>query len=372
VTDCDRLFASVEAFDFSPAQEKLFLAALKENFTHHYNNSRAYKNLCDLRGFTPGDLTGSELIPQVPHLFVSVLKKRKLLSVPEKEIVQVVTSSGTGGRKSANYLDEITLTRVKQVIWNIYQSFKMADRKETANYLCFTYDPEHAKELGTAFSDQLLTGLTKVKQSFFALQFDPGQNDFYLDKEGVLNALKEFSRSSLPLRILGFPSFLYQVLGEIYQKQGKPFNFGKRSFIITGGGWKTLADREIPKAEFREKIAFWLGIPKENVRDLYGLVEHGIPYCECEAGHFHVPVYSRVFARDPGTLRLLPTGEFGILQLVTPYLNSVPALSLLTTDWGRVLYDCPCGRKAPVLDLRGRAGVVKPPTCALAALEFLK
>jgi len=372
VSETDRLFASTEAFNFSAQNQKLFLAAIQENFAHHYKNSSVYKNLCDLRGFTPSDLKTIDDTPQIPHLFVSVLKKRKMLSVPEKDIVQLVTSSGTGGRKSANYLDKPTLTRIKQIIWNIYQAFDMASRKEKANYLCFTYDPEHAQELGTAFSDKLLSDLTQVNRIFFALKFDPAKDDFYLDREGVFQALEEFSKSRLPLRILGFPSFLYQVLEECYKARNKTFAFGKRSFIITGGGWKTLADQEIPKAEFREKIVFWLGIPRENIRDLYGLVEHGVPYCECEKGNFHVPIYSRVFAREPLSLRLLPPGEFGLLHLVTPYLNSVPALSLLTSDWGRLLFSCPCGRTAPVLELQGRAGVQKPPTCAISALEFLK
>jgi phenylacetate-coenzyme A ligase PaaK-like adenylate-forming protein len=102
------------------------------------------------------------------------------------------------------------------------------------------------------------------------------------------------------------------------------------------------------------------------------MVEHGVPYCECEHGNMHVPLYSRVYVRDPGTLEILPHGETGIFHLLTPYLNSFPAPSLLTTDLGRLVERCPCGRNSPYLQIIGRGGVKKHQGCALAALKFLQ
>ena len=120
---------------------------------------------------------------------------------------------------------------------------------------------------------------------------------------------------------------------------------------------------------FREQVGRWLGIPTANVRDLYGMVEHGVPYCECERHRMHVPIYSRVFVRDPISLEVLAPGSEGLLQFVTPYHNSFPAISLLTTDKGMLLPDCRCQRRSPVLKLLGRAGVSKHKGCAIAALK---
>ena len=44
--------------------------------------------------------------------------------------------------------------------------------REVTNYLAFTYDPGVAKDLGTAFSDELLTRLTRVGEVHYAIRPD--------------------------------------------------------------------------------------------------------------------------------------------------------------------------------------------------------
>ena len=366
----DRLISMEEAF--SPDSDSAFLAAMKEAFSHHYRNCTPYRKLCERRGFTPAELLTYEQVSSIPSVFVTVFKERTLMSVPGEEIELVLTSSGTSGQKSATYLDTLSLDRIRKIVWNIYASFGMADKHELVNYLCFTYDPEVAQNLGTAFSDKLLTGLTGVNEVEYTIKYDSHIGDFRLDREGCHKTLERFSGMKNPLRILGFPSFLYEVLGEYVRTTGRTFAFGDRSFIITGGGWKTLGDKEVPKEVFREEVSSWLGIPKENIRDLFGMVEHGVPYCECEKGSFHVPIYSRVFIRHPRDLRILPPGEEGIFHLITPYLHSFPAISILCTDIGKLHHNCPCGRKMPYIELIGRGGTRKHKGCAIAALDILE
>jgi phenylacetate-coenzyme A ligase PaaK-like adenylate-forming protein len=367
-----RLISRKDAFNHGPENDGLFLEAMRENLAHHICGCEAYGRLCRREGFGPGDLKTTGDLFSIPHIFVGVFKRRKLLSIPEDGVKLVLRSSGTSGEKSSNYLDEVSLRRIRRIVRNIYGEFGMADRSQKVNYLCFTYDPAHARDVGTAFSDRLLSTLTGVNRIYYALEYDRKSGDFRLNRETTRKVLEEYSKEGLPLRILGFPSFLHEVVGGIYRERGKPFRFNRNSFVIIGGGWKTLAGREIPKPEFRDLVRRWLGIPPENVRDLYGLVEHGIPYCECENWNLHVPIYARACARDPGTLRPLPRGETGLLHLLTPYLNSVPALSLLTSDLGTVLDGCPCGRNAPYIVIAGRGGVHKHRGCAISALDLLE
>lgn len=368
----DKLIAVKDAFDMTDEANDLFLKAMQEAFQLHYSNCPDYQALCNDAGFLPGDFKSYEDIHKIPYIFVTVLKKFKMVSVPEDEIELTLTSSGTSGEKSAIYLDSVSLSRIRKIVWNIYESYGMADKKEKVNYLCFTYDPEYAKELGTAFSDKLLSGLTSVNKIFFAIKFNKSINDFELDREGCFKALEKYSKEDLPVRILGFPSFLYELMNEYKSRNGKKFKFGKRSFVITGGGWKTLAEKEIPRKLFKEEAGEWLGIPPENVRDLLGMVEHGVPYCECEKGNLHVPVYSRVLVRDPGSLEVLPYGRTGLFHLITPYLHSFPAISLITTDLGRIYKKCPCKRNSPYIEITGRGGLRKHQGCAVTALEILK
>jgi phenylacetate-coenzyme A ligase PaaK-like adenylate-forming protein len=133
-----------------------------------------------------------------------------------------------------------------------------------------------------------------------------------------------------------------------------------------------MADEAISKEEFAEYVEEFLGIPGSCIRDVYGFVEHGVPYITCEKGHFHFPIYSRGFIRKPGTLELLKEGEKGLLQVITPYNLAQPNLSVLSTDYAIIKSDCDCGLKSPYILLQGRAGVKKHQGCAISATELLK
>jgi hypothetical protein len=188
-----------------------------------------------------------------------------------------------------------------------------------------------------------------------------------LNEEGVVETLKRFAASEYSTRILGFPAFLYEVI----EKYNIQLNLGADSWLQTGGGWKGKADKEIPKKEFRKFIEDRLGIPQQNQRDLFGMVEHGIPYVDCEKGNLHIPNYARVYVRSPYDLSLRKKGERGLLHFLCSYNFSYPAPSLLTTDYGRV-GTCDCSIGGDILILEGRAGVSKHKGCALKALELLE
>ncbi|MEW6277695.1 MAG: acyl-protein synthetase [Candidatus Eremiobacterota bacterium] len=364
----DTLLGGRQAFTWFPTVDRMFLRAMQEAFARHFLLCPLYREHCRQRSFVPADLKRVEDLARIPYLFVTILKRYRLLTGPEEKVRLTLTSSGTGGEKSATFLDGKSLVRVKKLVRHVYRDLGMVNRRRT-NYLCFTYDPAVASDLGTAFSDQLLTGLTRVQSTFYAIRWRG--EEWQLDRDGCLEALERFEASRRPLRILGFPAHAWEVLEECTWRRGRNFSFGPHSYVLTGGGWKSLQDREIPKPMFRDRVSEWLGIPRENVRDLYGMVEHGVPYTECEAGQMHVPRYSRVFVRHPGTLELLSSGQVGLYHFLTPYLNSYPAISLLTTDLGSVQPGCACGRSAPVLRLQGRGGVTKHKGCAINALEVL-
>lgn len=365
----DMLIAQKQAFAVGPRQDKFFFRAMKENFAKHFLGCDLYRQRCLQAGVTPLDIHSYADIWKIPYVFVTVFKRNTLITDNPDKVVLSLTSSGTGGERSAIHLDARSLRRVRRLVHNICECYGMTSREAT-NYLCFTYDPRIAKDLGTAFSDELLTRLTKVRQVHYAIRPD-ANGEWFLDQEACFQALEAFERDGSAFRILGFPAHTLQVLRAYVENRGRTLHFNNRSFILTGGGWKTLKDQEIPKADFRREVAGILGIPPQNIRDLYGMVEHGVPYIECECGNMHVPIHSRVVARDPGDLRILPEGETGILHFLTPYLSSFPALSLLTTDVGHVQTGCPCGRTSPVVFLEGRGGVTRHKGCAIAALDIL-
>lgn len=364
----DALIGGRRGVHIEAKDDSLFLRSMREAFAYHYLASPPFQGLCADADFYPWSLRRSEQLADIPYFFVTALKYHSVASVPPEQVALTLRSSGTSGQTSAIVLDRTSLRRIRRIVHHIYDDFGMKDRRRT-NYLCFTYDPEVAKDVGTAYSDKLLTSLTKVQDVFYAIEWNQEKNDWHLDSGRVEQALDRFEASGRPFRLLGFPAHTWDVLGEIVARRGRPYRLGPLSYVITGGGWKGFDGRAIPKPEFREGVAQALGIPTANVRDLYGMVEHGVPYCECERHNMHVPRYSRVFVRDPATLRLLGPGESGLLQFVTSYHHSYPAISLLTTDVGHLVQECRCGRKSPVLVLEGRAGLIKHKGCAIHALR---
>lgn len=358
------LLLDSDPFDFSDNAKKLFLESIKENALHHYQKHEFTRKLWDKLGFHPNELEIENDLQKIPGTMVHLFKEHEFCSVPREELALVLTSSGTGGQKSQQFLDKKSLENVKRLAYSIHRSLGMASATEY-NYLCFTYDPKVANDLGTAFTDELLTNFTGKKEVYYAIQWNG--SDFEMNEKGVVEALKRFEKSGTPTRILGFPALLFEMI----EKHDLNMNLGPDSWLQTGGGWKGKADKEIPKKEFRQIIHARLGIPEENQRDLFGMVEHGIPYVDCKKGNLHIPNYARVFVRSPHDLSIRPRGERGLLHFQCSYNFSYPAPSLLTTDYGR-LGTCDCGIGGDTLILEGRAGVTKHKGCALKALDLIR
>jgi phenylacetate-coenzyme A ligase PaaK-like adenylate-forming protein len=360
------LLLESDPFVYSETNKKLFLNSFKENALNHYIKHEFTHKLWDKLGFHPEMIKTEEDLALVPGTMVHLFKEHELSSVAKEDLALVLTSSGTGGQKSQQFLDHESLANVKKLALSIHQSLGMADERKY-NYLCFTYDPAIANDLGTAFTDELLTNFTGKNEVYYGIQWNEGIQEFELNEKGILETLKRFAAADIPTRILGFPALLF----ELIEKNNLTIDLGKDSWLQTGGGWKGKADKEIPKHEFRKMIQERLGIPVEHQRDLFGMVEHGIPYVDCALGNLHIPNYARVYTRSPKDLSLLPKGQRGLLHFLCSYNFSYPAPSLLTTDYGRV-GECSCGIKGDTLILEGRAGVSKHKGCALKALELLK
>jgi phenylacetate-coenzyme A ligase PaaK-like adenylate-forming protein len=117
-----------------------------------------------------------------------------------------------------------------------------------------------------------------------------------------------------------------------------------------------------------------LGIKEKQIKEFFGVVEHNIPYFDCGNHHFHVPVYSRVIIRDVKTMEPVGYGRPGILNLITPLLDSMPLVSIMTDDIAvlRAGRECGCGNTSPYFEVLGRAGLQGITTCTARAGSILE
>lgn len=369
-SDIDRLFES-PPFEFTPATTPLFLKAMRGAMKIQAKRSKFLRSFYKLSVFDPDCLKSEKDIEKIPFVSVQALKERDLSFLPPGKIVLEIKSSGTSGQTSRMLLDKESLLRVRRMAWQVFKGLGLVDLERKYNYICFTYDPAYAGDVGTAWTDNLITDLTGKGEVFYAFKWDKAKKDFYFDIESSLAMLKKCRDENIPARLIGFPAFALKLTEEFRKKYSRAVKLNPVSSVITGGGWKTLQNEAMDKKVYRKVLADNLSIPVENIRDLFGMVEHGVPYVDCPEGNFHIPNYGRVIVRDPASLKPLAFGKKGLLQFITPYLTSYPSISILSGDFGEVRKKCPCGIGGKILKIHGRAGVKKLKGCAVSASTML-
>ena len=115
-----------------------------------------------------------------------------------------------------------------------------------------------------------------------------------------------------------------------------------------------------------------MGVDEQHIIEFFGAAEHPILYTDCRYHHFHVPIYSRVIIRDVDTLEPVEPGHPGLINLLTPMVDNMPILSIMTDDLGILHTEgCPCGEKAPWFEILGRVGIKDIITCAAGADTML-
>ena len=328
-----RLFRQKDIYDIEPSNE-IFAGAIKENALFHYKNCPAYKRILDGFGFDPESIHTYADVKKLPFIPTLYFKHHHLQSVaPKKQIIKA-TSSGTSGSMSKIGFDFKSLNLGKKMVIRVGRYHKLWSIKPV-NYIIFGYRP--TRENKTAVSKTAL-GFT-----FFA-----------------------------PALSRTFPAYTYFLLRDLKEK-GIRYQMPKGSMVTLGGGWKQFYAEKVDKRAFYSLVKEVLGIEETNVIEFFGAVEHPILYTDCRRHHFHIPVYSRVIIRDPDDFSPLPNGQPGIINLLSPMMQSAPLCSIVTDDLG-VLHTepCPCGAKSPWLEIIGRVGISDIVTCAAGADEYLK
>lgn len=348
----------------------LFDQAMAEISRFHSLHTPGYEHWLNANGLTLDDLANLDDWSRLPPIFASFFKQQPLLSPTGTHALEL-TSSGTSGQKSRMRYDQRSLGAAQYMVERIFHHYGWSTPHTPCNYLLLSYEPEGAISLGTSFTDQFLCRFAPVNRVAYALRHTGRGHEF--DSFGVIAALQSFAEEGLPVRILGFPAFLWQALERMRATRVADLQLATDSLALFGGGWKTHAAQEIPRQRLYERMHQQLGLPVTRCRDGYGAVEHPVPYLECAHHHFHVPVYSKVFVRNPSDFTVLPYGRQGLLSFVSPYISSSPAHAVVMSDLATLHpgTTCGCGLSADWFELHGRAATTAGRSCAMAAAELL-
>ena len=363
-----KLFLHRDPYDAQKTAD-LFLAAVRENVALHRTRCPAYADILKRFGFDPNDVRGEADVWRIPPIPTLYFKRHDLFSIDPETAKVKATSSGTSGMRSRVVFDADTYWLGIRMMLRFFRYHRVISLYPT-NYIVLGYEPSGHNEMGAAKTAYGTTMFAPALHREYALK-DTGSG-YEVNIEGIRQALFRYARRPFPVRFVGFPAYM-GFLAKALADNGVRLRLHKKSKVLLGGGWKQFSAEALDRDEFFRLIEQTLGIPKQRCLEFYSAVEHPIPYCKCEHGNFHVPIYSRAVVRDVRTLRPLPFESVGLLGFVTPLVTSMPLLSVLTDDLA-VLHDgaqCGCGIKTPYFELLGRAGVKDIKTCAATSAEML-
>lgn len=363
------LFWARDIYDHPGTDEK-FLRAMRENCMFQYQNCSEYRTILEQCKFHPNDLRTYDDLKRLPPLPTVYIKRNRLSSMQGKHFLFKTTSSGTSGKRSEVNFD------FGAILCDLTMSLRCCGyygliSPRPVNYLILGYQPHKSNQMGVMKSAFLSTFLAPAIHRAYALNYRDG--GYHLDMDGLIEQLRRYERQRHPVRLIGFPSYLHFLMEEL-AKRGLRLKLPKGSKVMLGGGWKQHYRQAVDKPSLYAEILEYVGIPENQIREVFSVVEHPIIYWDCPHHHFHIPVYSRVIIRDVQTLEPLPYGQMGLVNLLTPLLKSAPLMSIITDDLG-VLHEgasCGCGNPAPWLELIGRVGMTDIKTCAAGAEDYTK
>lgn len=358
---------------YQPAEQShaLFHAAMLELTGYHLQHTPGYAHWLARCGVSLESFSVDGDWRRLPPLHARYLKQHLPLSRQHMATTEL-HSSGTSGQTSRMHYDPHSLQALMHMSDRVFAHHGWDTPQEACNYLLLSYEPQASVEdLGNARTTAFLCKYAPVARAVYALR-DTGSGHAF-DAYGVIRALQEFAEQALPVRIMGFPSFLWFALERMRALKMAPLVLHPDSLVLLGGGWKRHAAQEISKDVLYRQLHQQLGIAPQRCRDGYGAVEHGVPYIECAHHRFHVPTYARACVRDTRSMQVLGHGKPGLLHLLSPYIMSCPVHSIVLGDLATTAsgQECGCGIATDCFVLHGRAGTGVHRNCALAASELI-
>ncbi|WP_018253313.1 LuxE/PaaK family acyltransferase [Salinispora mooreana] len=303
-----------------PDKEKQLRDELNALVSHHRRSCPPYARIMDALDVSEEAPTVAEL----PWLPVRLFKTKKLVSVPEDQVIRVLTSSGTTGAVSRIHLDRAAASTQSRML---------------ARTLATVLGPRRLPMLvveGRGVVGDRRSYSARGAGALGMVNFGRDHH-WLLDADGRpdVEALRAFldRHGRAPFLIFGFTFMVWSYLYEVACEHGLDLSQG---ILVHSGGWKKLADRAVDNTEFRRRFGVDTGLTR--IHNFYGMVEQiGTVFLEGpEGGSLYCPDFADVIIRDPVTWQEAPVGTPGVIEVLSTLPTSYPGHVLLTEDLGVV------------------------------------
>lgn len=330
---------------------------ISQNFKYHYENNSFYRMLCEDSGITPADVQSLDDIQKIPLIPVTSFKRpdsHLLLSTSLENIEFEMRSTGTSGIPSISRRDAETLNNC---VFSIYAMYREMFAFSRGAGLFLFPSPEEMPEMGMVKVLNMLSGLFDATRCLVKrASFKPKEAIETLEKWQNIHTR----------HIIGPPFLIYKLVNYL-KTNNIHLKLDQKTMIINLGGWKRFSGMEIPREQYNKECAEFLGIPEENIRDMYGLVESNILAIECEKHSKHVPPWVHFSLRNPKNLaEEVPQGKRGVLAIFDPTSLSYPGF-IQTEDLVYLKKEntCECGRNGQKVVYLSRVAGAEIGCCAI-------
>ncbi len=353
---------------FRPDRDGLFVAAVRENVQWHEQNNPVYRKILQMKGFTGAMLEKIEDLGRLPFIPTMYFKGNDLNTLKKRIGIYTIRTSGTSGHSSAINCELSALICLLKMAVNTCRQHKLFSLKPV-HYLILGHKPDKDNKAVAARTALAASLLAPAASRDWVIKNIDGRLE--ADWEGSIEKLLRDVEDGKPVRLIGFPALGYFLMEKLAER-GCEGVLPKGSKMLLGGGWKQYWRQQVDREEFYRQAETVLGLGRQDIVEFFSAGEHPILYCACPYHHFHIPVYSRVLARDVRTLQPLEKGKIGLLNFITPLMKGAPVVSVVTDDLGMINDGCPCGNPQPYFEVLGRVGINEIRTCALEAEELAK
>lgn len=301
------------------AREERLFPVLSELTRHHVEKSVEYRRIVEAM-FPEWEQASST--DELPFLPVALFKQRPIRSIPQSEVFTTIMSSGTTGSVPSRVdLDRTTAARQTKALTSIMGHVLGRQRR-----------PMLVVDTESLLSDR--TGRTARAAGVVGMMTLGRKHVFLMDgdmeprAERLARFVAEHSGESM--LIFGFTFMIWQHLVLPFEGRGIDLS---RATLVHSGGWKTLESQKVDNHEFRRRLAEGFGLV--HVVNFYGMAEQvGSVFVEGDDLCLHPSSFADVIIRNPVTWKPQPTGEPGVVQVLSAVPLSYPGHSILTEDLG--------------------------------------
>ncbi len=344
MTTPEDLFSYQQYSIDNAAKRKILLRELNALSSFHFANSTHYHNL--LTNFKIDIGNGFNSIEEVPFLPVRLFKTQKIQSIPDSDVLKILTSSGTTNQQVSRIaLDRQTSMLQVKTLASIITSYIGHERLPM---IIIDSDSTIKNKSSLSARGAGLVGLSNFGRNHF----------FALDEKMNLKipALMEFigKYKSGNILIFGFTFMVWQYFYQRLKDEAVRLDLSN-AILIHSGGWKKLIEQSVSNEVFKNDL--YKQFMLKRIYNFYGMVEQvGSIFMECEEGYLHAPNFAEILIRDYSDWSTLSAGHQGIIQCLSMLPKSYPGHSLLTEDLGTIIGidDCKCGRKGTYFIVNGR------------------